>query len=91
MPVWGLAKSLGGSLSIMRMPKKQMWMTRLFNHFLCFFQCTALSHQQRQDGWPRLPNAQRLGHFQAIVDDIKVKARDLNEKTNNNNKSTPNV
>jgi hypothetical protein len=28
---------------------------------------------------------------QAIVDDIKLKARDLNEKISNNDKSTPNV
>jgi hypothetical protein len=28
---------------------------------------------------------------QAIVDDIKLKARDLNDKISNNNKSTPNV
>jgi hypothetical protein len=38
-----------------------------------------------------LSDVREINWCQAIVDDIKVKARDLNDKITNNDKSTPNV
>jgi hypothetical protein len=38
-----------------------------------------------------LSDVPEINWYQAIVDDIKVKARDLNDKIDFNDKSTPNV
>jgi hypothetical protein len=74
-----------------------MWITGLSNHFSCIvFNALLFSiGSDKMAGLDYLMCADlgvlpKINWCQAIVDDIKFKARDLNEKISNNDKSTPN-